>query len=227
VKENWLQLQMSSLHELNRDDETLAVLEKLLISFPSKTYWKDMLTNVKNAGGLTDRGHVELFRLKRAAEVLEPSEMVEMAELSMAIGVPGDAKSILESGFASKELGAGASKDRENRLLNKARADSAADQKTLDAQAQQAANAAKGDLDTKIGEAYASYGQYDKAVEAITRGLKKGGVTAEDEANLHLGEALFASKKYVEAASAFKAVKSDSKYARIARLWAILANNKK
>jgi len=220
-------LQMSSLHELNRDDETLAVLEKLLISFPSKTYWKDMLTNVKNAGGLTDRGHVELFRLKRAAEVLEPSEMVEMAELSMAIGVPGDAKSILESGFASKELGAGASKDRENRLLNKARADSAADQKTLDAQAQQATNAAKGDLDTKIGEAYASYGQYDKAIEAITRGLKKGGVTAEDEANLHLGQALFASKKYGEAASAFKAVKSDSKYSRIARLWAILANNKK
>lgn len=227
VKENWLQLQMSSLHNLGRDDEVAAVLEKMLASYPTKQYWKDMLQIVQSRSNLGDRGKVELYRLKRAAEVLESDEIVEMAEICMAIGVPGDAKSVLEAGFASGELGKGAAKERENRLLNLARTQSTEDQKTIESQAKQAATAPAGDLDTKIGEAYNTYGQPDKAVEAIKRGLQKGGVTAPDEANLHLGQALFASKRNADAAVAFKAVKSDSKYAQLARLWAILASNKK
>ena len=227
IKEGYYQIQLNSYTNLGRDQEAIAVLEKLLAEHPTKEYWKIIIGNLESGGGLSDRAHVELYRLKQAAGVLEAKEIVQMAELALAIGTPGDAKSVLESGFASKDLGTGPSKERENKLLNKARLDSDTDQKTLDAQAHQAANSAKGDLDTKIGEAYASYGQYDKAIEAINRGLKKGGVAAEDEAYLHLGEALFASKKYGEAANAFKAVKSDSKYARIAHLWMILANNKK
>lgn len=227
VKENWLQLQMSSYHNLGRDQEVAAVLEKLLASYPSRAYWKDMLTIVQSGSNLNDRGRVELYRLKRAAEVLESDEIVEMAEMSMAVGLPGDAKSVLEYGFDAKLLGVGSGKERENRLLNKARNDSAEDQKALDNQAKQAAAAPTGDLDTKVGEAYATYGQYDKAIEAISRGLKKGGVAAEDEAYLHLGQALYASKKYNDAVTAFKSVKADSKYARLAKLWVILAANKK
>jgi len=227
VKENWLQLQMSSYHNLNRDKEAVAVLEKLLVSFPSKRYWKDMLTIVQTSGAMNDRGRVELYRLKRAADVLDPDEIVEMAEMSMAIGLPGDAKSVLEFGFDSKKIGVGNSKERENRLLAKARADSAEDMKALDTQAKQAAAAASGDLDTKVGEAFASYGQYDKAVEAISRGIKKGGVVAVDEAYLHLGQALYAQKKYPEAIKAFKSVEADSKLAQFAKLWAILADNNK
>lgn len=226
AKENWLQLQMSSYHNLNRDKEAVAVLEKLLASYPSSRYWKDMLTIVQTSAPLNDRGRVELYRLKRAAEVLEADEVVEMAEISMAIGVPGDAKSVLEYGFDSKLIGVGNSKEREARLLNKARADSAEDQKALESQAKQAAAAATGDLDTKVGEAFMTYGQYDKAVEAIRRGLSKGGVAAPDEANLHLGQALFAQKKYGEAIKAFKAVKADSSLAQFARLWVTLASNK-
>jgi tetratricopeptide (TPR) repeat protein len=227
VKENWLQLQMSSLHNLGRDEEASVVLEKMLASYPSKQYWKDMLQIVQSRTSLGDRGKVELYRLKRAAEVLEPDEIVDMAEICMAIGVPGDAKSVLEAGFASGALGKGTSKERENRLLNLARTQSAEDQKAIEGQAKQAASAATGDLDTKIGEAFTSYGQPDKAVESIKRGLQKGGVTAPDEANLHLGQALFANKQYGDAVTAFKAVKSDSKYAQLARLWVILASNKK
>lgn len=227
AKENWYQLQMSSYHNLNRDSDVAEVLEKMLVSFPSDRYWKDMLAIVQSGGSLNDRGHVEMYRLKRAAGVLENDELVEMAEISLAIGLPGDAKSVLEAGFSAGKLGVGATKDRENRLLTLARTQSAEDQKVLDGQAKQAAASATGDLDVKVGEAYLTYGENDKAIEAIKRGLKKGGVVAEDEANLHLGQALFASKQYGEAASAFKSVKSDSKYARFARLWAILAGNKK
>lgn len=226
-KENWYQLQMSSYHNLNRDSEVAEVLEKMLVSFPSERYWSDMLAITKSATSLNDRGNVEMYRLKRAAGVLGNNELVEMAEISLAIGLPGDAKSVLEAGFSSGKLGSGSTKDRENRLLTLARTQSADDLKVLDNQAKQAAASPAGDLDTKVGEAFLTYGQNDKAIEAIKRGLKKGGVTAEDEANLHLGQALFANKQYPEAISAFKAIKSDSKFARFGRLWAILAGNKK
>ena len=226
VKENWLQLQMSSYHNLNRDKDSVAVLDQLLVSYPSPRYWKDRLIILQTAGSMSDRDRVELYRLKRAAGVLEADEVVEMAEIAMAIGLPGDAKSVLEYGFDTKIIGAGNNKDRENRLLNKARADSAEDMKALEKQATQSQAAAKGDLETKVGEAYMTYGQYDKAAAAISDGLKKGGVESEDLAKLHLGETLFAQKKYAEAAKTFKSVKADSDVGKFAKLWAILAGNK-
>src|SRR5690606_28752472 len=122
------------------------------------------------------------------------------------------------------KIGVGNSKERENRLLAKARADSAEDMRALDTQAKQAAAAASGDLDTKVGEAFASYGQYDKAVEAISRGIKKGGVVAVDEAYLHLGQALYAQKKYPDRSKALKPANAPSQFGQSANLWASMAD---
>ena len=44
-----------------------------------------------------------------------------------------------------------------------------------------------GDSDVKLGAAYLSYGENDKAIEALQRGIGKGGVKDPDEAGLLLG----------------------------------------
>ncbi|HSB95173.1 MAG TPA: tetratricopeptide repeat protein [Spongiibacteraceae bacterium] len=227
IKEEWLKLLMSSQHEANRDTDAMATLEQLLAKYPSAAYWRDIFVYLQNEGGSSDRKSMEMYRLKSMTGVLRDSEYVEMAQLAMALGFPGDAKNILEKGFNNKVLGTGATKDRENRLMTLAQTNSATDQKGLPTFEKEAIAAAGGDADIKLGEAYASYGQYDKAIEAMKRGLKKGNLKAEDEAHLQLGVAYLGAKRNSDAVSEFKAVSADSKLAHLARLWVIYAQNNK
>jgi len=226
VKEDWLKLLMSSQYALNKDEDRIATLEQLLARFPSQAYWQDMLNYVQsNASG--DRQNLETFRLKAATGVLKDKEYVEMAQLAMAVGLPGEAKTILDKGFSNKILGQGPSKDREQRLLNLANTQVAADQKALPDQDKEARASSSGDADVKLGETYLSYGEYAKAIEAIKRGLSKGNVKAPDEAQLILGRAYLGSKRSADAIAAFKAVPAKSKLSRIAKLWIIQAQNAK
>ena len=223
VKEEWLQLLMNCQVRMEKDDEAVATLEQLLTKYPSKQYWTQMLNYAQTHGASTDRKNLELYRLKLANGVLKDSEYAEMAQLAMALGYPGDAKAVLDKGFANKVLGVGPNKDREARLMKLAQDNSVIDQKSLPEFEKEAAASASGDGDIKLGAAYASYGDYAKAVEAIKRGLKKGNVKAADEAQLQLGVALVGAKRNSEAVSAFKAVPADSKLASTARLWSIYA----
>ena len=67
--------------------------------------------------------------------------------------------------------------------------------KRLPAYDKEAAAQPTGDADIKLGYAYASYGDYEKGIEAMQRGLKKGNLKAEDEAHLLLGVTYFNAKK--------------------------------
>lgn len=226
AKKEWLDLLRSSQQLSGKEDDAAATLEILLAKYPSPEYWRDAFIIEQNRGKNSDRKSLEILRLKMLTGVIKDSDYVEMAQLAMATGFPGDAKMILEKGFANKVLGTGPQKDRENRLLAKAQADSAADQKGLSTFEKEAAASATGDAEVKLGQTYASYGEYDKGIDAMKRGLKKGGVKASDEAQLMLGIAYFNAKKVNEAIAAFKAVPADSKLAGVARLWTVYAKNK-
>ena len=58
-----------------------------------------------------------------------------------------------------------------------------------------------------LGQAYLSYGKYDEAISAMERGIKKGGVTDADEAQISLGIAHMKKGQKDQARQAFKAVK--------------------
>jgi Tetratricopeptide repeat len=69
-----------------------------------------------------------------------------------------------------------------------------------------------------IGKLYFSTGDYANAVDAIQKGLAKGGVTDVDDANMLVGIANARQGKATEARAAFDAVKAPA-LADIARLW--------
>lgn len=225
-KKEWLDLLRSAQQLSGKEDEAAATLMTLLNKYPSTEYWRDVFIIEQNKGRGSERKSLEMLRLKMLTGVLKDSEYMDMAELAFATGFPGDAKMVLEKGFASKVLGVGASKDRENRLLAKAQADSAADQKSLPAFEKEASAMASGDADVKLGYAYATYGEYEKGIEAIKRGLKKGNLKAEDEAHMLLGVTYFNAKKTSDAIAQFKAIPADSKLSSIAKLWVIYASSK-
>ena len=69
-----------------------------------------------------------------------------------------------------------------------------------------------------IGKLYFSAGDYANAVDAIQKGLAKGGVADADDANMLAGIANSRQGKPTEARAAFDAVKAPA-LTDIARLW--------
>jgi len=80
-----------------------------------------------------------------------------------------------------------------------------------------------GDKNFAAGRAYLGYGQYDKAVDQLSKALSKGGLKNEADARLTLGIAQLKAGHKDDAVKTFKAVKGDPALERLAGLWSIHA----
>lgn len=228
VKQDWLQLLMSSEYEQKNMAGVATALDMLLKRYPSEKYWRDRLQMVQDLPDLGDRENFEILRLMNEVGVLKDAgEVIELAELSIQLGLPGEAKTVLEKGFASQTLGTGEGADRQKRLLNMASTQAADDAKTLAQVEKEAAGAATGDAQAKVGEAYLNYGQLDAAVAALQAGIAKGGLKSVDTANLQLGIAQYRLGKIQEATTALAAVTQNQALKELAVLWTLFIQQKK
>lgn len=224
-EKDWLVLLMSSQFKLEDKAGVASTLETLLVHYPTQEYWKNIFKYVNNEASYSEREIIEILRLKKALGILESNEYVEMAELSIAMTDPGDAKAALEAGISAGILGQGKDKERETRLLNLAKTQVKEDLATIDASAKDAQAKPTGDTLAKIGAAYLGHGQNDKAAAALQTAIAKGGVTNVDEAYVRLGVANLNLGNKPEAIKAFGSVSSKSKLARLSRLWIIYAQS--
>ncbi len=194
------------------------MLEKLVTHYPKPDYWQDLVSLML---GQT-KNNVQLLNIWRVADgkdvLVDPAEYTEFAQLAISQGLPGEAQAALDKGF-QKGVFAKTGKESATTLLNEAKQAAALDKTSLDKQDASAKAKPTGDNDVKLGAAYISYAQYDKAIEVLKRGIAKGGVKNPDEANILLGIAYLRAGNKAEAATAFTAVNQDPTYARVARLW--------
>ncbi len=221
--ENWLNLKLHCQNELDDQEGMVATREQLVRYYPSRQNWKAVLTTVYNQPNNDDRATLNLYRLMLELDVLDkPNDYVEMAQMAIETGAAGEAVTVMEKGFNNKVL-ENKDKDRHVRLLNQAKTQAQTAQTSLATLEQQAKSAATGDADVQLGRAYLANGKYDRAIEAIQRGLKKGGVKGSDEAQMMLGRAYLKLKQKDQARKAFGAVPDDSKLAQVAELWGVYA----
>jgi len=232
-KEDWLKLMYGVSAKLNDnsarlDKPTLAAIEKLLRYYPNPTYWEAYLIGLKfqlqqqpNSDGMK----FQLYRLMLDVGALKVSDdYIEMAQLANSFGFPGEAQGVLEAGFANKVLGVNdVSKERETRLLGSMKKAADTDRATLPNLDKKARAAATGQDDVTLGETYLGYGQDAQAIEALERGLKKGGAKRPELAEMALGIAYVHTKQKDQAKAAFKQVPADSDLGRIASLWVLHA----
>lgn len=193
-------------------------LERLVRNYPKPKYWADLLASLKRKPGTSDKRSLEIYRLQYAAgAVVKAEDYRSMAEVALISGFPGDALTVLEKGFKAGIL----SSERDKKLLDRAKQAAASDQKVL-AQLEAAAKAAPdGERDVQLGEAYASYGMYDKAIEALQRGLGKGGVKNVAEAKLNLARVYALANQRDKARKTFASINGNDGTSDIARLWLI------
>jgi tetratricopeptide (TPR) repeat protein len=224
-KDQQLALILNSCIKLEDSACQQKVLEKLVTYYPKPDYWLYLLQHVSSGtSGSNDTNTLQTFRLMLDTDTLKsPSDYNEAAQLAVDAGSPGEAQKILEKGFAANVFTDQRIKDRNTRLLETVKKTSATDQASL-AKAEKDADAAPtGAKNVALGLAYFGYGQYDKAVEQLQKGIQKGGLRNEADAHLLLGIALLKAGHKDEAAKSFKEVKGDPVLERLASLWVLHA----
>lgn len=231
-KEDWLKIMYglsfkASGNNTSYDKQTLGIIEKLVRYYPNENYWGAMLSGLKNQA-TSDASKFQLYRLMLSVGILkDANDYIEMAQLANNFGYPGEANNVLDAGFAKGVLGTGPGKDREERLRATIKKAAEADKGSLPALEKKASAAATGQDDASLGEAYLGYGQYPQAIEALERGIKKGGLKKEDQAEIALGIAYLRSNQADKARASFKQVTGDSDLGRIASLWGLHASAKR
>jgi TolA-binding protein len=199
------------------------VLESLVANYPKSQYWSLLMDAMtRNQSDQSEKVQLQVYRLAVAVDVpLKSKDYTEFAQLALEAGSPGEAQAILEKGFTKKVFTEKRDVERNTRLLENAKKQAATDQSSLEKAARDAASGTSGDKDVSVGLAYLGYQQYDKAVEAINRGLGKPGLQNAAEARLLLGIAELNAGRKDEARKTFKQVKGDPTLERLANLWSL------
>ena len=223
-KEQTLNLILSSCVKLDDSECTSRALEKMVTYYPKPEYWGNLVLTLFQSKSQNDKSLLNTFRLANEVDVLKrPDDYTEMAQLAIEQGSPGEAQHILEKAFQKNVFADARTQDKNKRLLASAQKAAESDLAALPKVAADADAAPTGDKNVGVGLAYLGYQQYDKATDALSKGLKKGGLKNEAEANLLLGIAQLKAGHKDEAVKAFKAVKGDPNLERIANLWTVHA----
>ncbi len=210
----------------NNTNAYVVTLEKLLLNYPKKDYWAAYLGRLPRKAGFSPRYELDVLRLRLSTGSLaKTEEFMEMAQLSLQAGLPGEAKRVVEQGYKLGVLGTGAEAPRHQRLKDlvlKQEGEAAA---SLARQSTEASAEKEGDGLVKVGYAYVAMGEVDKGIGLIQQGIGKGQLKRPDEAKLRLGMAQLQSPKTkAAAAQTLRSVKGTDGAADIARRWTVAGN---
>jgi tetratricopeptide (TPR) repeat protein len=226
--ENWIQIVLSSQFKLDNKDGIGDALKKMVRYYPKPDYWANLLDIYRRKGN-GDAMALGYYRLMNDVGVLkDKGDIVEMAQLALDAGVPGEAQATVEKGMSDGVLKVAdkTEQGRYDRLLASAKKQADLDRKSLNQLAAEADKSTSGQPHIALGEAYLSYGDIDKAIAALQKGISIGtGVTDIDQANIALGMAYLKKGQKAEAKKAFDTVKDSSKWNDLADLWAIRAQS--
>ena len=202
-----------------KDARLLGVAEELLRRFPNKN-WYNQVLSINQDKKIDDLAILAILRYGFEHDFLDQeADFLKLADRALDVGTTAEAQRVLEKGIAKKVV---KNMEKADRLLKQAKDRSAVDAKSvgqLDAEAHAGKN---GDTDVKLGMRYFSMKQYDKAVEALLRGLspeRVARVKRPDDTNMVLGMCYLQLKKQADATKAFNAAKADPRMAPAAKLW--------
>jgi uncharacterized protein HemY len=214
-KEQWYNLARFLYAEKNMIDEATATLQNLIRFYPKKQYWVQLsfMYSEQNKEAL-QLGAMETAYVQNMLE--KDGEYRNMASLFLNAEVPYKASQVLQEGLKA-EIVQDNSKNWE--LLAGALRQAQEIDDAIPAMEKAASMSDDGDLYARLGNIYLDADKNEEAIEAITKGLKRGGVKRADNANLVLGMAYFNTKQYAKAKDAFRAAGRDERSKKYADQW--------
>lgn len=223
--EEQYRLWASSANKAKDDATYVAVLEKLLQTYPKKDYWADIIYRTESRKGFNDRLTLDLYRLKLATEVLsEPSEFMEVAQYTLQLGFPTEAQKVLEAGVAAGVLGKEGNQDRYKKLRDNIDKE-VKEEKARAAKATAIPNTSIAKLNN--GFDLVIKGEGKKGLELMDAGLKLPDLKRPEEARLRFGIANVLAGEKDKAIEVLSAVQGADGTADLAKLWILFAKQPK
>ena len=224
--EEKLQLLANSYLRQKNTTGYIATIEKLLNYYPKKSLWADVISRLQKKPGFSDRLALDVYRMQLATgNLTAANDYMEMSQLALQSGFPGEAKKVVDEGYASGALGKGPEVERQKRLRDLVEKRVAENQKVIAAGTEEAAaNAAKdGNALVNLGYNLYTSGQAAKGIGMMDAGIKKGALKRPDDAALRLGTSLIQSGQKAKGAQVLKTVKGTDGAQDLANLWVLFA----
>jgi tetratricopeptide (TPR) repeat protein len=197
--------------------QAMEISRQWLAAYPTTETWTNALAVYQNLQPLDDAQTLDLLRLKHATKSLAPADYFNYGDLAVRQGYSGEAKAILDEGFAANLIKR--TDPSFSQLYALASQKSQGDKAGLAAAPSPSASAASL---TGTGDAWLGYGDFAKAAEFYRASLAKGGDANRN--NLHLGMALAQQGDKAGAAAALAKVTGPT--AELAKFWQVYANGK-
>ena len=214
VPKDWSRRAVALAYNAKLPDAAPLALE-MAKSDPTPTNWRDAIRIYAEMNKIAEADLIDVYRLQRAAGALKgDADYFRYANSASTKGLSGEAKAVLDEGFASNAIKR--TTPAFSALYPLVSGKVPADKASLPATEKSAlaASAARPALVT--GDAYLGYGDYAKAAALYRAALTKSGAD-KDLINLRLGIALARSGDKAGATAAFNA--AGGTRAPIAKLW--------
>lgn len=214
-RENWLLLLRVCYYEMNDFPNMIGVLKELILYYPKDTYILT-LAGVYSELGDTKKQLAMVEVLYEMGFLTNPTHIVNLANLYLLHEVPYKAAILLDAEMGSQRV---ESNVRNLRLLSQAWYTSREDRKAIPPLKRAAELSDDGELYIRLAQSHINLEQWDEAATAVQKGLRLGGISRSDQANIMLGMALFNQKKLTLARRAFQAALQDNRSRRTAQQW--------
>ena len=214
-KEQWYNLARFIHFDRDNFREALDILEILIMYYPKKQYW----VQASHLYGEEKDEARQLAILEATYEqnLLDRSQdIVLLSQLYLQAEVPFPAARAMEKGLADDIV----EKESKNyELAGVAWRQAQEVTKSLPMLEAAASKSEKGELYARLGNVYLDVDKNKEAVEALKRGLDRGGVKRPDQARLALGMAYFNLGDFNSARRAFREARKDKRARSYADQW--------
>ena len=214
-KEQWYNLARFIHFDRDNFREALDILEILIMYYPKKQYW----VQASHLYGEEKDEARQLALLEATYEqnLLDRSQdIVLISQLYLQAEVPFPAARAMEKGLADDIV----EKESKNyELAGVAWRQAQEVTKSLPMLEAAASKSEKGELYARLGNVYLDVDKNKEAVEALKRGLDRGGVKRPDQARLALGMAYFNLGDFNAARRAFREARKDKRARTYADQW--------
>jgi len=227
--EDRLKLLLNAAQRVNDNGSYVMAMERLVTYYPKKEYWADMLGRVQRKPNFSDRLALDTYRLMLATgSMRNAADYMEMAQLAVQAGLPGEGKQVVDKGFAAGVLGAGtpAEADRHRRLKDLVAKRTEEEKQAMAARQTEATASKSGNDLVDVGFSQVFTGEPKAGIALMEQGIAKGGLKRADDAKLHLGIAWLMAGQNARAQTVFKTVTGADGTADLARLWSLVARQK-
>ena len=214
-KEQWYNLARFIHFDRNNYAEALDILEILIMYYPKKQYW--VQASHLYGEEKDDARQLAILEASYEQNLLDRSQdIVLLSQLYLNAEVPFPAARVLEKGFADEVV---ETESKNYELAGVAWRQAQEVAKSLPMLEAAASKSEKGELYARLGNVYLDVDKNKDAVDALLKGLDKGGVKRPDQARLALGMAYFNLGDFSAARRAFREARKDERAKSYADQW--------